>query len=1373
MKKVLPLILILTMSFLASAQRYKLEFGFTSFSFSSGGYAEEFSETSLYSNLGEIDFGSIRNGYKIFNGEIPENIYFEATGDHIISEYGNEVSRRRTTYQIELMPVLKCQEVVMTTGGYAGMTLYYKITPFINVPTISSSIACTNESVTVSANVGFQNYIWEVFDGNIYRQFSTTNTNSTSFNLRDVFPSDYNTRVGQPLYFRVRTSNDCSVYSSLSNSITFYPAIPTQATFTPSHPLCSGSTGSITLSNFRLSDGTSYDASSGQLYAILGNDANEQGPVLQITSNSLTIDNLTPGNWNVRLQNAAGTCMADLGMVTINAAPPPVTVSSPFITPSTCFGQAATVAATAASGNGGYTYILKRVDGTIISSNSIGSFSIATADTYYIEAVDSRGCSPARTSNFTINIPLPISFTATSAEPSGYGLEDGSITITANGGTGSYEYQLPGVRDWQSSNTFNNLPAGTYQVQVRTSSACESNLQSVVINQPPPLSVSIAATTSVACYGESNGQFRALASGGTNTGYQYSLTNSFPSGNTTGVFTNLPAGVYTVYSIDSKGNTAFTLTTIAEPAVVSVTAGKTDVSCFNGTNGSIVLSGSGGTLPYTYAINGSAYQAGGTFNDLSVGVYSIAIQDNNGCTASGTPVVVMEPTELLLTAVQKEVLCNGGATGEITLSASGGTAPYQYSINNGATLLATPTFTSLTAGSYNAVIRDAAGCIKTAVITITEPAALQLTIDNITHAPCFEASGSIAVSSNGGTGAVTYSATPALTYTVGTYTAVKAGMYTLTATDDNGCRSEVVTTITQPDKLLVTSAVSVVSCKGGSDGKVVLTAIGGPNLPAEYRVVSGTVVHTDLSSNTFEGLVAGTYTFSVKRGTCETLHTVVVDEPAALLLEGRETQRVSTFGGNDGSFELTASGGNGGYLYTVNGVVKGSQAAYTNVIAGPYQVRATDIKGCTREIFVVVTEPNMLVLNLAAKKDVSCHNAGDGQVEVAGEGGNGGYTYSIDGVSYQASGRFDKLPGGNYLLTVKDAKGYLGYLPVTIQEPEVMTLTYTAANPLCYGGNDGSIALTVKGGTTPYAYHWLTHPLLGNNAEVSNLVKGLYHTVVTDANGCRIEQPITLVDPEQIQITTIKDTILCVGQEVTYHADNPGLSYQWRADNGFASTAASVQLSRAGAYSLTVSNAVGCSVTKHFHVNTSTTLLKADFLQSSFANVGDTILLIDVSKPTPSKTTWVLPTGATEIGSNATGTIRQVVYNSTGTYTTMMTVTLGECADAIQKTITILPKGQRTEVQDALGYQEALVKVFKLYPNPTTGSFKVAVELTKNEHIKVRLINFATNQLVELKEAENSKQYELSFNHPELLPGVHIVSLEVAGEIKTLKFIKL
>src|SRR5439155_14334134 len=139
--------------------------------------------------------------------------------------------------------------------------------------------------------------------------------------------------------------------------------------------------------------------------------------------------------------------------------------------------------------------------------------------------------------------------------------------------------------------------------------------------------------------------------------------------------------------------------------------------------GSVTVAGSGGTGPYTYAIDGTTFGASGTFSSLAAGSYTIMVKDANGCTTT-QPVTITQPAAALSSSIssQTNVACFGGSTGSVIVAGAGGTSPYTFS-KDGVNFGASGTFSNLAAGSYTVTVKDANGCTTTQPVTITEPAA--------------------------------------------------------------------------------------------------------------------------------------------------------------------------------------------------------------------------------------------------------------------------------------------------------------------------------------------------------------------------------------------------------------------------------------------------------------------------------------------------------------------------------------------------------------------------------------------------------------------------------------------------------------------------
>jgi hypothetical protein len=317
--------------------------------------------------------------------------------------------------------------------------------------------------------------------------------------------------------------------------------------------------------------------------------------------------------------------------------------------------------------------------------------------------------------NFTVTVGgnlLNVTY-AINAQPSCTG-SNGQITLTVNGGSAPYTYQINGGAT-QAGGVFSNLPAGTINYTVTDANACQGQ---GTFNLNPPVSITTTATTSqITCNGQNNGSVQLSATGG-QAAYTYSQNGvNFQGSNS---FNGLSAGTYTFYAKDANGCVGTVSTTITEPNALTINAIPSAITCFGESNGSIVASGNGGTSPYSYNLNGGAYGNTATFNNLSAATYVVGIQDANGCTQT-FPTTVVEPTQVTITGIST---ASTGNNGTITVTGSGGNMPYTYSIN-GTNYYSGTLFTNLAPGTYTLYIKDVNGCIGTVQITVEETQGLE------------------------------------------------------------------------------------------------------------------------------------------------------------------------------------------------------------------------------------------------------------------------------------------------------------------------------------------------------------------------------------------------------------------------------------------------------------------------------------------------------------------------------------------------------------------------------------------------------------------------------------------------------------------------
>lgn len=404
------------------------------------------------------------------------------------------------------------------------------------------------------------------------------------------------------------------------------------------------------------------------------------------------------------------------------------------------------------------------------------------AGTYSVTVTDA--CSATVTSS-TVTIAQPAAITIASAVKTAYNgsdltcatATDGQITVTASGGTGTLQYSKDNGANYQASNVFSNLAAGTYTIKVKDANNCTSTTTSVTITAPAALAGTAAVTSSyngaqISCPSSNDGTITVTATGGTGT-KQYSIDNG-TTWQASNVFTGLAAGTYQLKIKDANNCVSSTITrAITAPTALSLTKTQTNIVCNGLSTGAIDLTVAGGTSPFTYAWTGPSTFTATTqdLSSLAIGNYNVTVTDANGCTATlSSAVTITQLDPITATVTPSSATCNGTSTGSIVVSAAtGGSGTYQYSKDNGATWQSGATFNTLAANTYQVSIRDAVntGCVidldGTGGTTVNEPAVLAFstTSGDIATTPviCFgDGQGSIAISNTtGGTSPYTYS----------------------------------------------------------------------------------------------------------------------------------------------------------------------------------------------------------------------------------------------------------------------------------------------------------------------------------------------------------------------------------------------------------------------------------------------------------------------------------------------------------------------------------------------------------------------------------------------------------------------------------------
>ena len=609
---------------------------------------------------------------------------------------------------------------------------------------------------------------------------------------------------------------------------------------------------------------------------------------------------------------------------------------------------------------------------------------------------------------------------------------------------------------------------------------------------------------------------------------------------------------------DRKGKIRLIRYQYREP--MQVTIEKEDVNCKGEATGTATAVIKGGTPDYKYLwSNGKKTK---TIKDLKAGTYTVTVTDSKG-TKLQQSITIEEPAEKLSIKLDATpIRCYGDHDCHLTADVRGGTEPYYvvWSNDTESTELVNQGY-----GIYGCIVRDAHRCFVWDSIEVIAPKTPFKMVPKVTHSQCKgEANGEIAFDAEGGDKPYKFEieGKPAQEVNPG----FVAGIYSIKATDANGCELTRQAEIREPEKILEAEGETTdVNCHGMKNGTITLKVSGGS--PGYRYQWSNEATTKDLTA-----IPAGNYTVVITDAhKCTIERSFIISEPTEGLSITHTQNDVKCHGGNDGSVSVTPSGGTEPYNIVWSNKVK--TLSQENLKAGNYTINISDKNNCLITETIVISEPETGIEISAETTDSPCKAEGLGEIKTE-------ITNASSPISYQwnngeTSKNIKNLLSGTYTLKVTDGTGCSASKSFTITSPEKeLTATIETTPATCSYSDNAKWSVQAFGGVPGYEYKFSDG---SENPRQTDLKPGTYTVAITDQAGCTIKKEfeVTAAEPLKINAITHPPTHNKPNGSAELEITGGTFPYKIHWNDGYAEPKR--RLMSTGEYYITVTDKNGCT----------------------------------------------------------------------------------------------------------------------------------------------------------------------------------------------------